>query len=71
MKTREQIQAEEIGYVYTLDEFIDLIDEGFINSHDGYGFFHDGEKRTQLEVYDPSLTWEDVKDFPYVVWINN
>ena len=70
MKTKEQIQAEEIGAVYTLEEFCELLVGGLITSRDGWGYFHDGEKRTRLQVYDNSLTWDDVKDFPYVVWIN-
>ena len=70
MKTKEQIQAEIIGDIYTLDEFIELINDGYITSYDGWGYFHDGENKTNFEVYDDSLTWGDVKDFPYVVWVN-
>ena len=72
MKTLEEIQAEEIGDVMTVDQFCELVDGDLINHHDGYGFFHDGERiRREYNVFDDSFTWDDVKDFPYIVWFNN
>ena len=38
MKTLEQVKAECIGDVYTLNDFADLIDAGCINQYDGDGF---------------------------------
>lgn len=71
MKTLVEVQAEEkYADVFTLDEFIEMMDSGSITSCDGCGYFHDGEKRTECEVYDDTLTWNDVKDYPYVVWCN-
>lgn len=71
MKTIEQVK-QEIGFgnVYTLEEFEEMLDDNVINCYDGIGFFHDGEKETELSVFDNSLTYDDVKDFPYVCWYN-
>ena len=74
MKTKKEI-AKENGIlietsIYTLEEFEEQIDKGGINRNDGEGYFHDGEKETSISVWDDSLTWEDVKDYPYVCWYN-
>lgn len=72
MKTIAEIQSEEIGDVMTVEQFCALLDANSINAYDGYGFFHDGEHiRREYNVFDNSLTWDDVKDFPYIVWFNN
>ena len=34
------------------------------------GEFHDGEKRTEISIDNPNLSWDDVKNFPYVCWYN-
>ena len=72
MKTLEQVQAEEkIGDVFTVEHFCELMDDGYITDYDGWGFFHDGEKiRREYSVFDNSYSWDDVKDFPYIVWFN-
>ena len=71
MKTLSEVQAEErYADFFTLEQFCELLDSGSITSRDGWGYFHDGEKRTKYEVFDDTLTWDDVKDFPYVVWVN-
>lgn len=70
MKTLEQIKAECIGDVYTLNDFADLIDAGCINPYDGNGYFHNGEEETNISVFNLSATWESIKDFPYVCWYN-
>lgn len=74
MKTKEQIAREtdilDINDIFTLDEFEDAIDCGGINCNDGEGYFHDGENETEISVWNPKLTWDDVKDFPYVCWYN-
>lgn len=72
MKTLKELQAEEkYGYVMTVEKFCELMDEGHITDYDGWGYFHDGEKiRKDFNVFDNSLTWDDVKNFPYVVWFN-
>lgn len=56
--------------IFTVDEFIEQIEKGFINHYDGDGYFHDGENETDISVWDESLTWSDVKSFPYVCWYN-
>lgn len=72
IKTLAEVQAEEIGDVMTVDQFCEMVDNDSINQYDGYGFFHDGEHiRREYNVFDNSLTWDDVKDFPYIVWFNN
>ena len=70
MKTLKQVEAEEIADVYTLEEFIELLNEGYIIDYDGIGYFHNGENETNISVWDHNLTWDDVKNFPYVCWYN-
>ena len=71
MKSLEQVQREEeIGTVYTTEEFAMCISRVSFNAFDGVGFFHDGEQETNKCVWDYFLTWDDVKDYPYVVWYN-
>lgn len=71
MKTIEQVK-QEIGFgsVYTLEEFEEMLDANAINQNDGIGYFHNGETETDISVFDDSLTYDDVKDFPYVCWYN-
>lgn len=70
MKTIQQVKTEEFADIFTLKEFINMINEGYIIDYDGVGYFHDGEKETKISVWDDTLTWDDVKDFPYVCWYN-
>lgn len=70
MLTKEEIQATSDGDVYTLEEFIGFIEAGYIIRYDGNGYFHDGMRETEISVWDDSLTWDDVKDYPYVCWYN-
>lgn len=70
MKTIEQIQSETFGHVYTIEEFAQMVEDGLFIEYDGSGCFHDGEKETNISVWDDTLTWEDVKDYPYVIWYN-
>ncbi len=70
MKTKQEVQNKCFGYVFTLKEFETEIENNFINSYDGIGYFHDGENEIDISVWNKSLTWEDVKDFPYICWYN-
>ena len=71
MKTIEEVRAEcEYGEVMTTKEFCQEVANGFYNSFDGRGRFHDGEKETNVRVWDRSLTWDDIKKYPYVCWYN-
>lgn len=70
MKTKEQVQAEEYGHVFTLDEFFDKIESGCISPYDGYGYFHDGQNETNICVWDDSISLDDIEDMPYVIWYN-
>lgn len=71
MKTIEEVKAKcKYGKVMTTKEFLQEVNNGYINSFDGCGRFHDGEKETDISVWDRSLTWDDVKDYPYICWYN-
>ena len=74
MKTKKEIEKENgiltETSIYTLEEFEEQIDKGGIDRNDGEGYFHNGENETRISVWDDSLTWEDVKDYPYVCWYN-
>ena len=71
MKTLEQVKVEQkFGEVFTVNEFAELYHEGYINEYDGIGYFHDGEKKTNISVWDATLPWYVIKNFPYVCWYN-
>ena len=71
MKTIEEVRTEcKYADVMTKEEFLQEVNNGYINSFDGDGCFHDGEKETNISVWDSSLTWDDVKNYPYVCWYN-
>lgn len=74
MKTLAQVQAdigENNGKVYTLYDFINLIDIGVITEYDGIGMYHDGEIETDVRFGDTSVDLDFVLDhYPYVVWYN-
>lgn len=67
MKTLEEIKKEiKFGNVYTTDEFIEDVNLGNINEFDGIGFFHDGEKETEISCWNK----QDADKYPYVCWYN-
>lgn len=70
MKTKEQIKSETTGTVFTLEKFMYENNIGGISPYDGDGFFHDGENETNISVWGETLTWNDVKDYPYICWYN-
>ena len=71
MKTIEQVKKEiKFGSVFTLEEFADLVCANCINEYDGIGYFHDGEKETNIYVFNPNLTIEEMKQYSYICWYN-
>ena len=78
MKTKQEVEAEllhigdyVVGDVYTTLEFAEQVESGNINSYDGYGRFHDGEKETDIDVWTHNLFYDEViAKYPYVIWYN-
>jgi hypothetical protein len=72
MKTKEQIKKEkESCHVYTLYEFAELVINNYITPYDGYGYFHNGEKETDKEVFNKDyFSSEDFELYPYICWYN-
>jgi hypothetical protein len=70
MKNKKQIARETNGEVYTRKEFMKLVDAGAFIPYDGIGYFHDGTNRTDISVWNNSLTAKDVEKYPYVCWYN-
>lgn len=76
MKTKEQVQKETtIGDVFKTADFTEHIIDGLFIPYDGYGFFHDGEKNTDINVWDATTgeyRWDLAKTnkYPYVIWFN-
>ena len=68
MKTIEQIQSELTnGTVFTYEKFFQLVGDKYITPYDGSGYYHDGENKTNISVWDMSHRWNK---YPYVVWVN-
>ena len=78
MKTIEEIRVELDCDVYTIEDFSDLIDNGYLISYDGNGYFHNGEQETNISVWDDSyfegMTPDEIDAFlskhPYITWYN-
>lgn len=76
MKTLEQLIIEygDNARVFNTDTFSDYIERGTFNRFNGVGFFHDGERCTNISIWDSEAnlhftTWEDfIKTYPYVIW---
>ena len=68
---RKKIQARCQGSVYTLREFAKLIAGGYIIEDDGLGYFHDGKRETNIDVFSSRVSFaEACKKYPYVCWYN-
>lgn len=68
MKTKKEIK-EEIPYadVMTTKMFLECVKcRGFIE-YDGYGYFHDGEKETDVSCWS---NLDKAANYPYVCWYN-
>ena len=68
IKNIKQVKAENpYADVMTLDEFCNYN----FSSYDGHGYFHDGDKETEVSVWNDELTYDDVRSrFPYICWYN-
>lgn len=69
IKSKAQVKEDfPDAEVYTTFEFSVYVNEDYININDGVGYFHDGYEATNTDVYNVKLTFDDVKDLPYVLW---
>lgn len=80
MKSIDDIKRETIGDVFTFDEFCDLVYKNeTITENDGYGYMHNGEKETDIYVFDLLDELEQAPDwkiasqnykekYPFVIW---
>ena len=70
--TMDEIKdSMKYGDLYTVEEFREMVTEGYIIDDDGSGCFHDGKRETSIDVF--SFDWfsdEECK-YPYVCWYNN
>ncbi len=70
MKTINEIMAEELTCdVFTVREFLKMLDMKELYDINAYGYYHDGEQLTDKEVW---LNREDIEEngqkYPYIVW---
>lgn len=71
MKTKEQIQNEMgCGDLFDSIAFLSKVKDGSFNECDGVGYFHDGEKETDISVWGYKVTEETFNKYPYVCWYN-
>lgn len=52
IKTKEEIQEECFGDVYTREEFLEQVRSGCINCFDGIGYYHDGNEKNRNQCMD-------------------
>lgn len=70
MKTIDEIMAEELTCdVFTISEFLEMLDMEELYDINAYGYYHDGEQVTDNKVW---LNREDIVEngqkYPYIVW---
>lgn len=71
MKNVEQIQREiPYGDIMPIRQFINDVDDGYFNDYDGIGFLHDGDNKTEIQIY-CNVEWLKAhQNYPYVCWYN-
>ena len=69
-KDLDRIRKECGADIFTLDAFCEAIENDMFNRHDGIGYFHNGEKETDISVWNNDLSYDDVRNYPYVCWYN-
>lgn len=75
MKTLQEIEQEyPWANVFTFDDFVRHVNNGYIDSYDGVGYFHNGREETDimvntecLDTYSPRMR----ERYPYICWYNN
>ena len=69
MKTLKQIRNENpyMNVFYTID-FKVAVDYGEFSEYDGIGYFHNGEKQTNISVWNAG--YKDWEKYPYIIWYN-
>ncbi len=68
IKSIDEIQNEmEYGDVFSSEEFKTEVENGGINEYDGIGYYHDGQKETDVSVWSKD---EIDTSYPYVCWYN-
>ena len=74
MKTIQEIEQEyPWANVFTFDDFVRHVNNGYITSYDGVGYFHNGREETDL-VVNVSLIASNTalrNRYPYICWYNN
>ena len=67
---RKQCKAD-YGYVMTVDDFIQSVEDGYFVDYDGSGVFADWEgNRKEHLCCDAGWLRENRKDYPFVKWFN-
>lgn len=57
--------------VFSFLKFTEMVHNGYIIQSDGTGYFHDGEKETDVSVFSKTVNFYDAcKKYPYVCWYN-
>lgn len=72
MKPIEQIREEcKHASIMTIDEFIGAMEAGYISPYDGIGYYHDGEKETEVKVEFWKIAILNARyTYPYICWYN-
>lgn len=72
MKSIEDVSKEiKYGDVFTTEKFAEYVKSGCFIPYDGSGYYHDGEKKTDIPVdFNYKLMLKKAKEYPYVCWYN-
>lgn len=68
IKSIDEVRNEmEYGDVLSSEEFKTEVENGGFNEYDGTGYYHDGQKETDVSVWSKD---EIDTSYPYVCWYN-
>ncbi len=69
--TKKELQKNTFGSVYTIEEFCNLCEEGYITNYDGWGYFlSDDGIESNLSVFNLKVTPEYAAKYNFIVWYN-
>lgn len=71
--TKEEVQKSmKYGKVFDISEFARDVRHGYFTEYDGVGYFHDGEKETDENVFTDKGNFRKAtaKKYKFVCWYN-
>lgn len=64
-------EYKDRAHVFYIGDFARDISNKCITDYDGVGYFHDGYKKSDIDVFSTNISfYEAAERYPYVIWYN-